>query len=145
MITVNLQKVINTSYLLGAIALITMPDTVLDLLSGLIHYIFEFLHLVFETIEMLLDHLVEHLFHTDLRQTQIIVFYILVTLGSICSYFLWRGLRSLYYDLKEKAIIFYNEKKTQASIYWVSQSSIGKLKLIAMLSSCVTFIVMFGF
>lgn len=42
----------------------------------------------FEWIESTLDTLVEHLLHTDIRQTQIIVFYLLVGIAALPFYYL---------------------------------------------------------
>jgi hypothetical protein len=58
-------------------------------------YLFESLHIVFELIEMGLDNLIEHTFETELHETQLIVFYILLVLGSVLIYFVWKVLVEL--------------------------------------------------
>jgi hypothetical protein len=58
-------------------------------------YLFESLHIVFEVVEMGLDKLIEHTFKTELHQTQLIVFYILLVAGSVLIYFLWKVLVEL--------------------------------------------------
>ncbi|MBM4208419.1 MAG: hypothetical protein FJ190_10565 [Gammaproteobacteria bacterium] len=55
-------------------------------------YLFEFSHIVFEIIEMALDRLVEETLHTELHDTQIIVFYILLVIGGFTIYFVWKAL-----------------------------------------------------
>lgn len=55
-------------------------------------YLFEFCHLIIEVIEMSLDKLVEHTFRTDPRDTQIIVFYILLVLGGFAIFYAWKTL-----------------------------------------------------
>jgi hypothetical protein len=54
--------------------------------------IFEFIHTVLEIIEMGLDNVVEHVFETNLQQTQIIVFYIMLALGGVLIYLVWKAL-----------------------------------------------------
>jgi len=73
--------VVNGLIFASVITVIAAPDMVFGLLFELLHFLFEhfleLIHIAFELIESNLDHLVEHLFHTDLQQTQIIVFYTL--------------------------------------------------------------------
>jgi hypothetical protein len=54
--------------------------------------LFEFCHTVYEIIEMGLDVLVEHTFGTNLRQTEIIVFYIMFSLSAVLIYLVWKAL-----------------------------------------------------
>lgn len=55
-------------------------------------YLFEFFHIIFEIIEMALDRLVEETLHTELHETQLIVFYILLVIGGFTIYFVWKAL-----------------------------------------------------
>lgn len=55
-------------------------------------YLFEFCHLIFEIIEMALDRLVEETLHTELHETQLIVFYVLLVIGGVTIYFVWKAL-----------------------------------------------------
>lgn len=54
--------------------------------------VFDFIHTVIEIIELGLDGLIEHTFHTSLRQTEIIVFYIMLVLGGVLIYLIWKAL-----------------------------------------------------
>jgi hypothetical protein len=54
--------------------------------------LFEFVHTFLEIIEMGLDYLIEHLFHTRQRQTEIIVFYIMLSIGAVLIYLIWKTL-----------------------------------------------------
>lgn len=76
---------------------VVVPDVLIDLTLSLLHLLFEILHLTFEFIESALDQMVEHLFHTDTHETQLIVFYILC---SVAIYFLYRLVRAVtrYYQ-----------------------------------------------
>jgi len=78
---ISLQEKISPVYrdILIAMALIviftSVPDALFDLSVKLEHILAEILHILFEVIEETLDYLTEHLFQTDLHQTQVIVFY----------------------------------------------------------------------
>ena len=65
-----------------------MFDTVFELLLELIH-------ISFEVLEHSLDKLIEHLFHTDLHDTQIIVFYLMWVMAGYPLYRLYKLLRTL--------------------------------------------------
>ena len=67
-----------------------------DLIFG---SIWEFLHLIFEVIEIILDHLIEVIFRTNLQQTQLIVFYILLSLGGVLVYFLCKAVPYMFSGL----------------------------------------------
>ena len=67
--------------ILVLITTITIPDVLMELATELIHLILEVLgevdHIGCEWIESMLDHLVKHEFHSELHETQTIVFYII--------------------------------------------------------------------
>lgn len=54
------------------------------------HSILDFIHTFLEIIEIGLDNLIEHIFETELRETQIIVFYIMLFIGGAIIYFVWK-------------------------------------------------------
>jgi len=85
---------------IGILALIWFPDVVWELFFELIHtvleWVMEALHLIFEAVETALDFLIEHLFETGLRATQLIVFYIIVALMFILVYGLFRWFQAEY-------------------------------------------------
>ena len=58
------------------------------------HFVLEGLHLAFEMVESMLDKLVEHSFETDLHETQLIVFYMLLFIGVILGFVLWKVLKA---------------------------------------------------
>jgi uncharacterized membrane protein (UPF0136 family) len=60
------------------------------------HFLLESLHIIFEMVESSLDELVEHFFHTELHETQLIVFYILLVVGGIIIYLAWKALVHLF-------------------------------------------------
>lgn len=54
--------------------------------------LFEFCHTAFEIAEMGLDVLVEHILGTNVRQTEIIVFYIMFFLSAVLIYLVWKAM-----------------------------------------------------
>ena len=75
MISPTYRKILYGLALIGIVIMITMPDVLIGFLFELVHLFFEVLFISFEWIETLFDHIVEDLFHTELHQTQTIVFY----------------------------------------------------------------------
>ena len=126
--------------------MITMPDVVIGLLTETIHLVFELLFEVadisFEWIETFFDHLVEHLFHTELHQTQIIVFYTLMALIAYPLYYLGCILRRFFFRLKETLPVSWALYKARAMLlgqdvvfYWQDLSLIDKIKWVAITAS----------
>jgi hypothetical protein len=138
MISPNYQKILYGLALIGIIITIIMPDEVTELLVELGHFIFESLYeladVSFEWIETGLDTVVEHIFHTELHQTQIIVYYLLVVIAAYPLYYLWRMLQRLFFRLKKTlhaALAAWMLYKTRATLYWLELPLIDKIKLIA--------------
>ena len=128
--------ILNSLLLMAVIIFLAMPDQILYLLLALGHYLFEaglhLIYLIFEYVESSLDHAVEHLFHTGLHQTQVIVFYTLIAFGGVGFYLMWRlvppaCLRSIQflraYCLRKKASVLY---------YWGEQPLPNKIGVIAL-------------
>ncbi|TRW89702.1 PilZ domain-containing protein [Candidatus Methylobacter oryzae] len=142
------RKWINAFILAAVITVITLPDVIFGLLAGLFHFLFEvflhILHLAFEFIESNLDHLVEHLFETDVHATQIIVFYILLPFVFYGLYLLWRATPIFYRWCKRKLIVYWSRKKANLLFYWREQSSLNKCKLVVIAVSVIIGYFYFG-
>ena len=110
--------------------MIIMPDAVMGFLFELVHLFFELLFITFEGIETLFDHIVEDLFHTELHETQTIVFYLLLGIFALPLYYLWRILCRLFIRLKEIIREEWALNKIRATGYWQDLSLTGKIKLI---------------
>ncbi len=127
---------------------IAAPDMVFGLLFELFHFLYEhllgFFHIVFEFIELTLDNLVEHFFHTDLQQTQLIVFYILLFFVVYGLYRLWRILPPFCRHYKENLLLVYAHKKAHLLFYWRQQSLFNKIKLIVIGMTVIALYVLFG-
>lgn len=128
---------------------IQVPDLffelIVDLFSFIIEEFFELLHLFYELVEYGLDLLIEHIFHTGMRSTQTIVFYVQAILTIALSIPLFRKLLSFSENLfhscqlylyRKKASIFYSwEEKTLE--YKVGLSGVG-IVLTVFLGSFLT-------
>lgn len=100
----------------------------------LLHGLLYIIHYIFEWIELALEEIIEHLFHTSRQQTQLIVFYILFILGGIGLYRLWLVLLVYSRRLKERLIDTGKQYQQSMHSYWHEQTVIKKIKL---LSTCV--------
>jgi len=138
----------NAFLLAVVITVITLPDVVFGLLLELFHFLLElfleFSHLAFEFIESNLDHLVEHIFETDVHQTQVIVFYIIVPFVFYGFYRLWQVVPPFFLRCKNKQIAYWARKKANLLFYWQEQSSLNKLKLLVIAATVITCYVLFG-
>ena len=137
MISPTYRKILYGLVLVGIVIMITMPDVLMGFLFELVHLFFEVLFISFEWIETLFDHIVEDLFHTELHQTQTIVFYLLVGLFVFPLYYLWRILRRLSFRLKEILLEEWALNKIRATDYWRDSSLIGKIKLIVIILGAI--------
>ena len=130
MISPTYRKILYGLALIGIVIIMTMPDVVMGLLFESAHFFFELLFILFEWIESTLDKLVEHLFDTELHQTQTIVFYLMVAIVVFPLYYLSRMLARLFFRLKETLLTAWTLYKTRATFYWQDLSLIDKIKWI---------------
>jgi hypothetical protein len=80
------RKIMIQFLLIGIV--ITMYDVML-------HSLFSIVHIAFEWFELALEELIEHIFHTNRQQSQIIVFYLIWLIALYGIYQLWRAARFL--------------------------------------------------
>ena len=148
MIATAYRKFVKGTILVAVITVIVAPGMVFSSLFELLHFLFELflhiLHLTFEFIESNLDHLIEHLFDTDLHQTQIIVFYIIVSFVVYGLYRLWRALPPFCRRCKENLLASWSRKKESLAIYWQEQSWLDKCKLAVIGIAAITCYIFFG-
>ena len=130
MILTTHQKITFGLVLIGIVILLTMPDVVIGLLVELVHLLFEVVFISFEWLESLLDHVVEHLLHTELHETQTIVFYILMGIVALPLYYLWRVLPGFFSRTKENVQVIWAQYKNQTRLYWQELSLIDKIKVV---------------
>jgi hypothetical protein len=137
MASLTYQKTANATCLLGVASAIIMPDVVFGLLAELFHLALECAHLVFEVFESALDHAVEHTFHTETHDTQLIVFYTITAMATTGVYFLCRKISRYFRSLISNLVAAWFDKKTQLKQYW-AESATNKFKLIAMFNAGLT-------
>ena len=130
MILTTHQKITFGLVLIGIVIFVTMPDVVIGLLIELVHLFVEVLFISFEWLESLLDHVVEHLLHTELHETQTIVFYILMGIVALPLYYLWRVLPGVFFRTKENVQVIWAQYKNQIGLYWQDLSLIDKIKVV---------------
>ena len=53
--------------------IITLFDDVLDLVLGMLHFVFELMHLLFEVIERFVEEILEHTLHTTHHESEIFI------------------------------------------------------------------------
>jgi len=134
MISLANRKILIQFILIGIV--IMMYDVML-------HSLFSIVHIAFEWIELALEELIEHIFHTNRQQSQIIVFYLLWSIALYGLYRLWRALPGFYSRFKEQLLAASSQYKSHITNYWNEQSSIQKIKWVTSLTvsiSCLTFV-----
>jgi hypothetical protein len=142
------QFVVNGSIISLTLAILAMPDLAFGLLEDLSHHLLEIflhmLHLVFEALEIGLDHVIEHLFHTATHETQIIVFYILVTFGLLGTYFLGRMASSAFMRLSKRLMLYGFRKKSSCLYFWGQHTLLDKIKIVGMGTAAIAGYIYFG-
>ncbi len=82
---------------------LSLFGVITSLLAGFYDTIFAFIleaaHLLFEVVEMTLDKVIEHAFETELHETQLIVFYILLGIGGVLLYWVYKLIKYLVNSL----------------------------------------------
>jgi hypothetical protein len=137
MISTTYRNIIYGLALIGIIIILTIPDVVMELLFELVHFFFELLFICFEWLESILDNVVEHLLHTELHQTQTIVFYLLMGIIAIPLYYLWRMLLRLFFRLKVTLPAAWTHYKTRATLYWQNASLDDKIKVMVISAGAI--------
>lgn len=108
---------------------LVMYDVTIELVLELLHLGFEVVHNLYEWVELGIEHLVEHLFHTDRHGSQIITFYILVTIGMTIIWRLWKLAPGYYLAGKELAEELWTRRKSQLQLYWLSLTTSHKVAM----------------
>jgi uncharacterized membrane protein YidH (DUF202 family) len=109
-------------------AVLIFYDTVWDTVLTLSHSFLMLLHYLFEFCEHTLDLFIEHLFHTDPRTTEIIVFYIMAFIIGCLVLLLIMALPNWYCKACERLMNYWQEEKTKAVEKWQNQPLIEKIK-----------------
>lgn len=98
-----------------------LSDTLLDLFL-------ELLHLSFESLEFILDVVIEHLFDTGRHATQTITFYILLLFAAYLLYKIGRSLPRWYGALKTDLVAVRCQFTETALDYWLAAPALSRVK-----------------
>jgi len=104
---------------------------ILNMYDAILEHLIEGLHIFFELIESSLDKVVEHFFETEMRETQIIVFYIIIVIGSFLIYFAWKGLVHLCKGFNENLHNGWLELKDAVTQDWQGMTMTNRIILIS--------------
>ena len=135
------KKIVNGLAIAGVIVAILIPDVILELIAEGFHLLLEsieeVLHIVFEWLESALDHVIEHFFETELHDTQIIVFYIIMACLSFVGYRLALKVPRLYRRLADWFMVMLEVNKVRVYMYWYSLTLLGRVKLVGAVSAVI--------
>ena len=143
--SISYRKALNLFFFAGFVTLIILPDVVFGIFFEMAHITIELAHMIFEFIEVNLDRIVEHIFDTDIHQTQVIVFYLMLAIALGGAYYLWSLVPRVYHQSKENLLDAWLEQKAFASIYWRELSLIDKIKLAAISTAVLYCIILLNF
>jgi hypothetical protein len=143
------QKIIKAITALAILIVILIPGEIINLLIELLHIIWELLvellHFLFESLEISLDTAIELLFETDLHSTQIIVFYIIMSVLSYIAYRLARRIPNVYRYFSRQFKIAWMHKKMCIQQYWYNLTWLDKLKVVAMVIGAIYIMIFMSF
>ena len=143
------QTVIYSLLSMIALTFLSIPDVAFGFLLDLGHHAIEItlhaIHLLVEVVELNIDHLVEHSLHTDFRQTQIIVFYIMLGLGLLSFYIFWKVVPPLCLRFFKNQLRFWSRKRASLLYIWGEQSLLEKIKICGIGITAVAGYVFFAF
>lgn len=94
-------------------------------------YIWEIIHIVLEIIEITLDGLIEHSFETEVHETQVIVFYIMLAIGGVLIYFLWKALAHVFTGVGKNLKKDCSDLRLAITSDWHAMSFTGRIIFIS--------------
>jgi hypothetical protein len=103
-------------------------DVLWDLCLSVLHSLAMLLHFLFEFCEHALDVFIEHVFHTDPRTTEIIVFYIMAGVIAAISLRLVLAIPYWYCQICESIKAYWFKKKLELVTLWQVQPITQKVK-----------------
>ena len=134
---------INLSLVKRILIYIFLIGLFISLYDVLLHTIFVGLHLTFEWVEYMLEEIIEHTFHTNRKQSQLVVFYLFWLIGFYGLYRLmsisYRISESLKKQLSDRRCYYQNYISQQLTVLTATQ----KIKLTTALMASLYFVVFF--
>ncbi len=140
------KKIINGLTVFVLFLIFIMPFEIGGLLMESLHFIWELLvelaDILFESAEVTLDYIIENLFETDLHDTQVIVFYILLAVICYGVYRFCCIVPGFFLRLQSYLAASWKYNKIRAYLYWRGLALIERIKLLAI---CAAYIIGFVF
>lgn len=96
------------------------------------HFLLESLHVIFEMVESSLDELIEHFFDTELHETQLIVFYIMLVIGGTLIYLVWKVLAQMFSGVSQGFNQEWSELKDAITTDWQGMSMTNRIIVISL-------------
>jgi hypothetical protein len=115
---------------------LSMFGITISILVGFYDVIFgslwEFIHIIFEIIELSLDRLVENIFDTELHETQLIVFYIMLVIAGTLIYLVWKVLVQVFSGVSQIFKQEWSELKDAITTDWQGMSMTSRVIVISL-------------
>ena len=135
---------INLSLVKRILICIFLIGLFISLYDVLLHTLLVCLHLTFEWVEYMLEEIIEHTFHTNRKQSQLVVFYLFWLIGFYGLYRLMSISYRVYESLKEqfsdRRCYYQNYISQQLTVLTANQ----KIKWTTALMASVFFVVIFN-
>ncbi len=137
-------KIVIGSILFFIVTAIIFPDLLFGFILEIAHTLLELLHVLFELIEEFFDLAIEHLLGTGLHDTQVIVFYILLSIFAFGVYRLCLKVPSKYRKLKNSLFTAYDDCKMESQTYWQNLGTFKKIQWLVIGMSAFFIWIFFG-
>lgn len=118
------RKAYASSGLIGS--LILLPD--LYLAGG--HYLLEFLHVFYESLCFMFEELIGHSLHLSKYHSQLILFYVQVTIVAGLAYKIWRTAPGLYRRFKAYLHSSYHQLLESGKQLWAEMPGRKRVKVL---------------
>ncbi|MBD9354614.1 hypothetical protein [Methylomonas albis] len=138
MIRKNLDLIIVGFVVLAAV----MYDVTLEVLGEFMHLLFEGFHVAFEYVELGIEEavelvfhvldigeIIEYLFESDRHGSQVVTFYILLTIAWFGFYKLSKFVPRLWAAIKQWSLNTWVRRQTELELYWLSLTIRNKVTL----------------
>ena len=134
---------INLSLVKRILIYIFLIGLFISLYDVLLHTLLVCLHLTFEWVEYMLEEIIEHTFHTNRKQSQLVVFYLFWLIGFYALYRLMIILYRVYESLKKQ----FSDRRCYYQSYISQQLTVltatQKIKWTTALMASLYFVVFF--
>jgi hypothetical protein len=116
-----------------------MYDIVFDLLDKFL----SFIHVLYEWVEFILHEMISGLFETSHSETELITFYLMLSIGFYVLYRFFRVLPRIYRQFKRNQKAAWLRQKRRMAYYWRHLSLFSKIKLFSLTSTGTTTCLLF--